>query len=218
MERANPGCDIGDTVTAAIVTSDWFLSAVSPQALASDWVLREVRLARETQVRVGKPAIIPVLIKSCTLPDELGQLAHADFRFEYQDGLDGLLRTIGSPYRRALLEALLSESDGAIRSAWASMSQDQHTWCLSELEGFLTSAASPESAAAVTALALVGPDLLRLHLGRLLVVKSASVVRRALVAVGTLRERTLQPVVSGLVSHGNPEIRQAARAALRRLH
>ena len=217
FERVNPGSDINEAIVAAIVASDWFTVSMSARATASEWVLREVELAHRTNARSGKPVVIPLLIEDCRLPETLDRLAHADFRYQYEDGLESLLRTTGSPYRRGLLERLLSESETIIRAAWASMPLDQQTWCLSELELSLTSSESADGAAAVTALAQVAPERLRPHLKGLLAARSASRVRRALLAVGTLRDRTLAPVVSGLASHSNPEIRQAAREALRRI-
>jgi hypothetical protein len=161
--------------------------------------------------------LVPVLLEDCRLPKRLDHLAHADFRYRYEDGLDSLLRATGSPYRRALLHGLLSESDTTIRAAWASMSEDERTWCLSQLETLLLAVESHDSAAAVTAMAQVAPNRLRPHLQTLLSEGSASQVRRALYVAGLLKDRTLRPVVAGLVSHGNPEIRQAAREALRKI-
>lgn len=216
VNRANPGSSIDDAVTNGIATSDWFLAVMSPEAVASAWVLKEVRLACDTNARAGKPGLVPVLLDSCALPEGLRHRAHADFRYDYQDGFDSLLRAIGSPYRRALLDELLSESESSIGAAWA-MSEDQHSWCISRLEGFLTAAGSADAAPAITALAQIAPDRLRPHLGRLLSADSTAIVRRALSAVGALRERTLTQLVLGLASHGNPAIRQAAREAMRRL-
>ena len=182
IERADPGSDIGQAITNAITDSDWFIVAMSTRAVASAWVLREIALAHQTNARWGKPALIPLLIEACTLPEELNHVAYADFRYQYQDGLESLLRATGSPYRGVLLKGLLSESEDTIRAAWASMSPDQRAWCLSELETSLTSSASADSAAAITALAQVAPEHLRPHLRTLLTGRSVSLVRRALLA------------------------------------
>jgi hypothetical protein len=142
---------------------------MSIRAFDSKWVLTEVTYAAQIRLQTGAPTLIPLLLESCRLPSELHSIAYADFRYGYEDGLDRLLRAAGSPFRQSLLEGLLSESDSAIRASWASLSEEQRTWCLTELIRILNTKSSPLAAAAITALLQVAPARLESRLSELLI-------------------------------------------------
>jgi hypothetical protein len=82
---------VGDSLIAAIEKgiSDrtWMIVVLSPAALASNWVMKELRagLVRETQK--GTVFVLPVLYRETELPPFLQDKFYADFTDSYEDGL-----------------------------------------------------------------------------------------------------------------------------------
>lgn len=82
---------------AEITARDIFLVILSPAALASDWVPREMGVAYWRHVKLGK-RLLPLLYRPCALPTDW-QLIHAlgfrdDDAVTYMRSLDALFREI----------------------------------------------------------------------------------------------------------------------------
>ncbi|MBI2927545.1 MAG: toll/interleukin-1 receptor domain-containing protein [Verrucomicrobia bacterium] len=89
-----------DEIGAALERCDWFLVVLSPHALASSWVRREVVFALQ-QKRLEQ-TIVPILLALC----DLGRFAWtlslyqiADFTGSFEQGCREVLRAWGIAYR-----------------------------------------------------------------------------------------------------------------------
>jgi hypothetical protein len=88
------------TIRDGLKSCKWFLVAISPRAVNSEWVQAEVHWAM--QRRQG--CIIPVLIEACDPADlhlMLDQLQHVDFRGDWAEGQRRLLAVWGITPQRA---------------------------------------------------------------------------------------------------------------------
>ena len=82
-------------IIEGIESSDFFITVLSPKAIASDYVIGELKFAFNLQKeRNIKNFIIPVLIQSCKIPIQLLSIENADFVTDYPSGLATLLRAL----------------------------------------------------------------------------------------------------------------------------
>jgi TIR domain len=98
-----PGGDIPIELEEGLQNSLYVGLVLSPESLSSDWVTLERSAAIHRDPRARERSLIPLLRRTCDLPDMLGRLKFIDFRREqdFDQGLDiliGLLR--GRPSRR----------------------------------------------------------------------------------------------------------------------
>ena len=89
-----------DEIGAALNRCDWFVLVLSPSAVASIWVKRELLFSLEKERFEGK--IIPVLFRPCDyerLSWTLSAIQMIDFTQTFDQGCRGLLRVWGLGYR-----------------------------------------------------------------------------------------------------------------------
>lgn len=86
------------SIEAALSQSAALLVLLTPEAVTSEWVNYEIRRARSNGL-----IIIPLLMRSCPIPDSLRDVQYIDFR----SGLDQPFKEL----QRALLRAVLQYSD-----------------------------------------------------------------------------------------------------------
>lgn len=95
-----------------INSSYWFIPILSPNALASQWWSLELAAAMEKETASEASAhILPVLYRDCEVPERLHDLAHADFRYSYSEGLTSLLNALNAPVQGQIEASLLSENE-----------------------------------------------------------------------------------------------------------
>ena len=207
-----------ENLRSGIEGSFWFGIVLSPDALTSLWVSREldIALAREPS---GSPPrrILPILLKDSPVPHSIHDLAHADFRYSYSEGLKGLISRIGAPIEAEIENLLLSEDAQKIRSAWSRIKNEEHQRCRERLLRKLHSESPSERAAALMALwTLRDRDALP-EIQRLFQDPSAAVLIRALTFAGESLSRSFVPPITNLLVHRDPNVRQAARQAYYRI-
>ena len=103
------GGHIPDRIIMGVQASDVFLFIMSPNAIASQWCRLELKEAIEQRSEAGMQ-IIPILLKTCSIPKELKDLLHLDFRDDvrFEEALEKLLISIRDAYRvRATVLELL---------------------------------------------------------------------------------------------------------------
>lgn len=91
-----------DEIGAALARCDWFAVILSPSAVRSRWVKRELMYAL-TDLR-NETRILPLMYKSCDLNQlswTLGSLQRIDFTEDFDEGARVMLRTWGVGYRGA---------------------------------------------------------------------------------------------------------------------
>jgi TIR domain len=90
---------VGDSVTGGIneglTASKYFLIVLSKSSIASRWVIEELNAALMEQVARGGTFLIPTLLEDCEVPPLLRHRRYADFRVDYERGLNELLGVWG---------------------------------------------------------------------------------------------------------------------------
>jgi serine/threonine protein phosphatase PrpC len=88
-----PGDSIPSRIERGLKECDVYLPIFSPDALKSDWCDWEIDMAiTMNRMRKGRPRIIPVIAKPCSVPDRLIHLLYVDFVGRYDDALKELLK------------------------------------------------------------------------------------------------------------------------------
>ena len=91
-----------DEIGAALRRCDWFVLVLSPDAVASKWVKRELLYSLLQDRFEGR--IAPLLHRPCTHDDlswTLSQMQMIDFSHSFNDGCRDLLRVWGIGYAPA---------------------------------------------------------------------------------------------------------------------
>ena len=91
-----------DEIGAALGRCDWMVLVLSPAAVSSMWVKRELLFSLQQDRFYGR--IVPVIYQSCNYDDlswTLSQLQMVDFRADFDAGCRDLLRTWGIGYAPA---------------------------------------------------------------------------------------------------------------------
>ncbi len=89
-----------DEIGSALNRCDWFIIILSPHAVDSMWVKRELIFALQQRRLVDK--IIPLLFKPCNYTNfswTLSQFQIIDFTQSFEDGCRELLRVWGIGYK-----------------------------------------------------------------------------------------------------------------------
>lgn len=89
-----------DEIGAALHRCDWFVLVLSPGAVKSTWVKRELHFALQ-QNRLDK-RIVPLILQSCdygALSWTLSSFQMIDFTKDFEQGARDLLRVWGVGYR-----------------------------------------------------------------------------------------------------------------------
>jgi hypothetical protein len=92
-----------DEIGAALDRCDWMLVLLSPNAVESIWVKREVLFALNDQRYAEK--IIPIVYRDCDykrLSWTLSQLQMVDFTGDFEQACRALLQVWGVGYRKAI--------------------------------------------------------------------------------------------------------------------
>jgi hypothetical protein len=87
-----------DEIGLALARCNWFLIVLSPSAVRSEWVKRELVYA--LQARRYRKRIAPLLLKSCNvdrLSWTLSGFQYVDFRKSFNEGLSMLLSAWNQP-------------------------------------------------------------------------------------------------------------------------
>ncbi len=99
-----PGDDLPQSISAAIKRARALVVVVSPAATRSEWLRYELSLATDRMIKGGL-RLIPVLIGQDHVPEELGALLYADFRADFDAGLESVVRALEVEHRRRLAAA-----------------------------------------------------------------------------------------------------------------
>jgi hypothetical protein len=67
------GDSIAERIMDAIRTADVLLVVLSPAAVSSRWVAKELEVALARELEARDIVVVPVVIADCTVPDELGR-------------------------------------------------------------------------------------------------------------------------------------------------
>ncbi len=90
-------------INSGISEAKYFLIVLSPAAVKSKWVQEELNAALMRQVASAGTFLIPVLVEDCDVPPLLNHRRFADFRKDYEAGLEELLEVFGRDAKAAEL-------------------------------------------------------------------------------------------------------------------
>ena len=89
---------VGDSIVAKISEglrdSDYLVVVLSKVSVTSSWVQEELNAALMNQISDKGGVVLPVLIEDCELPPLLRNRLYADFRTDFQVGLNKLLTVL----------------------------------------------------------------------------------------------------------------------------
>jgi len=108
-----PGDSLIGKIQAAIAEVDYVAVLLSPAAVASPWVQKEVEVALNQEISGRRVKVIPILVEPCAVPSFLSDKLYADLTQDFEAGLSKLLRRLvpnkeGGDVRRSHAERLLS--------------------------------------------------------------------------------------------------------------
>lgn len=88
---------------------------VSQSSIQSNNVMDEIAYALEE-----RKLIIPLLVEDCRIPFRLRRLQYIDFRSQYQDGIQNLLRSLtsGGQLELPARPGLVTNNEQALSQAW----------------------------------------------------------------------------------------------------
>jgi hypothetical protein len=105
-----PGTSWDRAVEDALNKCQRMLVILSPDSVKSENVLNEVSIALSKQKRV-----IPILYGKCDIHLQLVRLQQVDFRFDYDRGLKGLLKTLTAATARKRSRLATEDEDARHR-------------------------------------------------------------------------------------------------------
>jgi hypothetical protein len=89
--------ELDQRLREAILADTFFLPVLTPSAVASPWIHKELALAIDSESGSDFVKILPLLSQPCVLPPELGLRSPVDFTRSYDDGLASLLSVLAPP-------------------------------------------------------------------------------------------------------------------------
>ena len=125
-----PGDDLPGGIATALANAGAVIVVISAASAGSDWLAYELRLCTDRMVRSGL-RLVPVLLDSTPLPNELGGTVYADFTGSFEKGLELVLLALEQevqaeqpsdvmvPFYKQAEEWVRSAFDGV---GWASIS------------------------------------------------------------------------------------------------
>lgn len=90
------GQSIPGEIQKGLEECDYVLVLMSPDSVASTWVSAEWQTIFWDEVNMSKNKVLPLLIKDCEIPTFLKVKKYADFRTNYDDGLEQIISVLDS--------------------------------------------------------------------------------------------------------------------------
>src|SRR6266511_4514083 len=93
-EQVKVGDRIIDTIREGISSSQWAIVLLSENSLKSDYTSKELLFALDEEHKRDRPFILPAVISDTELPIQLQDKQYADFRENYNLGLEKILARV----------------------------------------------------------------------------------------------------------------------------
>ncbi len=90
-DEINVGDSLTEAIRSGLASSGYAIVVLSRAALSSKWVNSELDQALHRQQNGYPPLVLPALIEDLDLPTRLAHIQYADFRGDYDHGLEQLL-------------------------------------------------------------------------------------------------------------------------------
>ena len=119
-----PGDSIIDKINIALQENDYLLIVLSPGAVESQWVRREINSSLLMSLAGRSVSLVPILKSPCNIPALIADLHHADFTQSYDTGFAELLAKFGhlpkvpayTSRARTVTELDLTAPEGPVRT------------------------------------------------------------------------------------------------------
>ncbi len=85
------GESIPERISSGLQEADFILVILSSNSVGSKWVEREWQTKYWSEIEKGKIVVLPLLLQECVIPELLRTKKYADFRFDFNKGLNDLL-------------------------------------------------------------------------------------------------------------------------------
>jgi len=211
------GDSLGQKIQHGILGSGWLTIVLSPDAVGSTWVEKELNAALALELERRDVFVLPIFYRDCNIPLFLRDKVYADFRTDYQKGRADLLKRLKPPIDPTLLVLLMSGQATKILSAHATLRDEEREVYVAQLCRNLDSTSVSKRIAALTALFVTRERNILSHLMRMANDDSGSVRRYAVFYLGEIRARSAVNVISEKLSDNRQEVRAAARDAYRKI-
>lgn len=103
-EQVKVGDRIIDTIREGISSSQWTIVLLSENSLKSDYTSKELLFALDEEHTRNRPFILPAVISDTELPIQLQDKQYADFRENYNLGLEKILARVKPSATRAYIQ------------------------------------------------------------------------------------------------------------------
>jgi hypothetical protein len=90
VQQLQPGHQLLERLAAALNEVDYYAVVLTRAALASPWVLTELRIALTSEIERNRPRVIVLLLDEVDVPIEVRHKVHLDFRGRFDAALDSL--------------------------------------------------------------------------------------------------------------------------------
>jgi len=90
------GESIPQKISEGLKAADFVVVVLSEHAVQSKWVEREWHAKYWSEVEAGRVQVLPVLLRDCEIPELLKTKKYADFRENYNNGLEDVLLALDS--------------------------------------------------------------------------------------------------------------------------
>ena len=211
------GDSINKKIQEGISSAGWLAVILSPNSVKSPWVEREISAALVRELELKDVFVLPILHEDCEIPLFLRDKVYADFRQSFAEGLGMLLARVTSTIDPAICSRLMSEEVDQIRSGISKIparrKKEYIDWLVEKLESPVTH----EKRSAMMALFLARYEHLPVQLLKLAKDSSKSNRRQAIYYLGELRIAYALPILTELTLDESPDVRAAARDALKKL-
>ncbi|KAF6628806.1 toll/interleukin-1 receptor domain-containing protein [Paenibacillus sp. EKM208P] len=88
------GFSISNSIESGIITSGYFVIVLTPDAISSEWVRRELDIATLREIRQKDIFILPVLLEDCEIPSMIATKKYANFKNSFEQGYSELLEAL----------------------------------------------------------------------------------------------------------------------------
>lgn len=88
------GESIPEKISQGLSTADFIVVVLSTNSIKSKWVEREWHAKYWSEIEKNQTIVLPLLIEDCFIPELLKTKKYADFRSNYNDGLEDVLLAV----------------------------------------------------------------------------------------------------------------------------
>jgi hypothetical protein len=85
------GESIPEKISDGLSSADFIIVVLSNNSIKSKWVEREWHAKYWSEIEKNRTIVLPLLIEDCSIPELLKTKKYADFRSNYNDGLEDVL-------------------------------------------------------------------------------------------------------------------------------